>query len=128
MEQMEVLSFTFSNRKVNSAIYSNQQYLNEVIVFVLGERLILGPTDPYSVRENMHGYISSILDPLDLPMIEDIVDELEKHVTVISSDTTYAALYLSGECFLKYEYQQFNRFCKLMVYCDPYEFADPTSF
>lgn len=126
MEQMDILSFTFLNRKVVSAIYSNQQYLNEVIVFVLGEQLILGPTDRYTVRENMHGYLASILDPLDLPMIENIIDELQKHVDVISSDTTYGALYLSGECFLKYEYQQSIRYCKLMVYCDPIEFADPT--
>lgn len=124
MEYLDIVSFTFSTRKVHSAIYTDQSYLEEIIVFVLGEQLILGPTEPYEFRGRMYDYILSILDPLDIPMAEQIVSELKKRIDSISSELVYRSLYLSGECFLKYEYELHNRHSKLYVYGDTYEFSD----
>lgn len=125
MLPLDILSFTFLNKKIHSAMFTKQSHLHEVIVFVLGERLILGPTDSFTVRGNLAEYVVSILDPLDIHNSEAIIDELDKHVERVSCDPTYSSLYLSGECFLKYEYGLFKYTSKLMVYCDPHEF-EPT--
>lgn len=127
MQPLDILSFTFLNRKINSAVFTNQSHLNEIIVFVLGERLILGPSEEFGVRANLSDYILTVLDPLDVHASETIIDELEKQIDLVSCDPTYQALYLSGECFLKYEYTQFRRTCKLMLYCDPHEFTSTPS-
>lgn len=125
MQHIDITSLTFINRRVNSAIYTSQAFLNEIIIFALGERLIMGPTSIYSLHVEMHDYILSILDPLDVPLITTIIDEMEKIINSISSELVYSSFYLSGECFLKYEYDLHSRFSRLHVYQDTYDFKDP---
>lgn len=122
---LDIVSLTFVNNKVNSAIYTDQTFLQEIIVFILGEQLMLGPTDPFEIRGRMFDYLLQVLDPLDKPVAETIIAEIEKRVADLSSELTYRSLYLSGECFLKYEYELRHRFSKLYVYTDAHAFNDP---
>lgn len=122
---LDIVSLTFVNQRVNSAIYTNQTFLQEIIVFILGEKLMLGPTDPFEIRGRMFDYLLQVLDPLDRPVVETIIAEIEKRVADISSELAYRSLFLSGECFLKYEYELRHRFSKLYVYADAHAFNDP---
>lgn len=122
---LDIVSFTFHNQRINSAIYTDQTFLNEIIAFALGEQLIQGPTEPFEMRGRMFDYLLQILDPLDLPVSETIIEEIKKRLEQISSELSYRSLYLSGECFLKYEYELHSRFSKLYVYGDAHAFNDP---
>lgn len=124
MDFLDIISFTFKNRRINTAIYTDQTLLCEIIVFVLGEQLMNGPTEPYEFRGRMYDYILSMLDPLDVGMCETIIAELKERIDSISSELVYRSLYLSGECFLKYEYELHTKYSKLYVYGDTYEFND----
>ncbi|MFB6316902.1 hypothetical protein, partial [Escherichia coli] len=61
-------------------------------------------------------YIKSFLDPLDLQLIDFILDEVSKHVEEISSDHTYLSLLQTDEIYLKYDYSIGPKFSKLRIY------------
>lgn len=116
MDQQEVLTFTYPNPVFHHVRFTNKILLIEVVVFVLGENLYNGPTDRVEVRDSLYEYIKSFLDPLDLQLIDFILDEVSKHVEEISSDHTYLSLLQTDEIYLKYDYSIGPKFSKLRIY------------
>lgn len=113
---MEVISYTFKNPKVINAIYTSQNYLIEMITFMLGEKVIVGPNETPEFHNGMYDYLLSILDPLDIPSAQLIMDELDKHINHVADDYVFKCLHLSGEVFLKYDYDIQPRFSRLQFY------------
>lgn len=127
---MEVVSFTLRNPVINQAIHTKPIILHEIIVFILGEQLILGPTEKYAFDDRMLEYLVGSLDPLDkvgltneddnvtliyLEMI-DIVDKIQQ-------DYVYQSLLTSGEVFLKYDYEIGKQFSRIRLYTAGLEYG-----
>lgn len=115
---MEVITFSFKNKKINAAKFTEQWIFEEIVIFVLGEQLILGPTYKYEIRAELFTYITACLDQLDLHAVETIIREIELRVEELAFTQAYRSLLYGGEIFLKYDYQLGNRFSKLNVYSD----------
>lgn len=113
---MQVVSYTFKNPKIVNAIYSNQNYLVEIIAFMLGEKVIVGPNEEPEFHSDMYNYLLTILDPLDIPSAQLIMDEIEKHINHQTNDYVFRSLYLTGEVFLKYDYRIEPRFSRIQFY------------
>lgn len=113
---MEVVSYTFKNPKIVNAIYSNQNYLVEIIAFMLGEKVIVGPNEEPEFHSNMYDYLLTILDPLDISSANLIMDEIERHIKHLTGDYVFKSLHLTGEVFLKYDYRIEPRFSRIQFY------------
>ncbi|AEV89523.1 hypothetical protein OBP_086 [Pseudomonas phage OBP] len=132
METLEVVSFTLPNPRIVQAIHTKPIVLHEIVVFVLGKQLILGPTEKYSFDNRMLEYMVSCLDPLDKTSVVngddnvtliylELIDIIEK----IQQGYVYQSLLNGGEVYLKYDYDIGRRFSKIRLYTDTYEYGDP---
>lgn len=122
--QQEILVYNYRNRKVNSAIYTENVHLDEIVLYVLCEKLILGPSSDFELDDRMLEYLSACLHVLDQPNIQVIYAEIRKRVIEISSDFVYQSLLNSGELYMKYDYHCGKQFSKINLYpypTDPFE-------
>lgn len=113
---MQLVSYTFKNPKIVNAIYSEQNYLSEIIAFMLGEKVIVGPNEEPEFHSDMYSYLLTILDPLDIPSANLIMEEVEKHIKHFTNDYVFKGLHLTGEVFLKYDYRIEPRFSRIQFY------------
>lgn len=113
---MEIISYTFKNPVLNYPIYSKQDYLIEIVVFLLAEQVVLGPTAVVEFHGGMLDYVLTIIDPLDIPSANLIMDEINEKVAAITEDRIYQSLLSTGEVFLKYDYTITNKFSKIQFY------------
>lgn len=124
---MEVVSYTLPNPRIIQAIHTKPLVLHEIIVFVLGEQLILGPTEKYAFDDRMLEYLVSCLDPLDKVGRENGDDnvtliylELIDIIDKLQQDYVYRCLLNSGEVYLKYDYDIGKKYSKLRLYSDEF--------
>lgn len=121
--QTDIVSYTFRNVMIHTAIKTDCMQLNELIVYMLGEKLILGVEGECELNGVLLGYLYSCLHDLDKPNVEIIYNELRKRVEEIASDLTYQNLLGNGEFYLKYDYHLGNKFTRIQLYVDPSESA-----
>lgn len=120
---IEIVSFTYRNVKVHTAIHTHRIHIDELMVYILGEKLMLGSSEECELNGLLLQYLYSCLDILDKPNAGIIYDEIRKRVAEISSDMIYQSLLLSGEFYIKYDYHVSNKFSRIQLYVDPAERA-----
>lgn len=118
-----IVVYSYRNAPVHTARHTNRMYLDEIIGYILGEKLMLGIAAEYELDGLMLQYLSECLDILDRPNVEVIYDEIRKRVEDLSSDLVYQSLLLNGEFYLKYDYHIGKQFTRLQLYVDPSESA-----
>lgn len=118
-----IVVYSYRNAQVYTAKHTNRMHLDEIIAYILGEKLMLGMAAEYELDGRMLEYLSEALDILDRPVVEVIYDEIRKRVTELSSDLVYQSLLLNGEFYLKYDYHIGKKFTRLQLYVDPSESA-----
>jgi hypothetical protein len=121
--QMEIVSYTYRNVDIHTAAHTHRMHLDELIVYIMGEKLMLGVTGECELNGVLLGYLHSTLDILDKPNVEIIYAEIRKRVEELSTNLTYQSLLCSGEFYLKYDYHVSKQFTKIQLYVDPSETA-----
>lgn len=120
---MEIVSYTYRNVDIHTAAHTHRMQLDELIVYIMGEKLMLGVTGECELNGVLLGYLHSTLDILDKPNVEIIYAEIRKRVEELSANLTYQSLLCSGEFYLKYDYYVSKQFTKIQLYVDPSESA-----
>lgn len=121
---MEVIVYTLTNPIISRAIHTKPVILHEIIVFILGEQLILGPTEKYAFDDRMLEYLVSCLDPLDKVGIDGndnvtlIYTELNNIVERLQQDYVFKSLMSGGEVYLKYDYEIGRKFSRIRLFSD----------
>lgn len=114
----DILTFTYRNKTVYSAIDTEPFYFNDMIAYLLSERLLEGPIAPLEFDNRMLNYLVSCLGELDKPSAEVIYAEMKKRVMEVSQDLVYLSLLTSGEFYLKYDYDFNDHFTRIRLYLD----------
>lgn len=121
--QTNIVSYTFCNTVIHTAMKTDSMHLNELIVYMLGEKLILGIEGEAELNGVLLEYLYSCLHPLDKPNVEVIYNEIRKRVEELSSELVYQNLLVNGEFYLKYDYYLGKNFTRIQLYVDPSESA-----
>lgn len=120
---LDILSYSYRNKTVHTAIHTNRYYINEIIVYLLGEKLMIGPNEDLEFDRSMVQYLDACLNPEDRPNSFVIYEEIKKRVGEISSDYVYQSLLTNGEQYFKYDYHLDGQFTRIQLYVDPQEDA-----
>ncbi len=118
-----IVSYTYPNVKTHLAMFTDHAHINEVIAYMLGERIMLGLAWEGELDVGVPQYLAQCLDPLDLPLLDKIYEKIKAAVERISADYVFQALETSGELYLKYDYHVGKNFSRLQFYVDPSESA-----
>ncbi|QYN80009.1 hypothetical protein PQD71_gp116 [Kosakonia phage Kc263] len=116
MEKQEILTFSYKNKKILTAVDTDPCHFNDMIAYMVSERLLEGPTAPLEFDNQMLAYMVSCLGELDKPSALIIYEEMRKRVTEISEDPIYYSLLVSGEFYLKYDYEFNADFTRIRLY------------
>lgn len=119
--QPDIVTYTYLSPKINTARHTDRMYLDELIVYILGERLMQGMSDSCELDGTLLQYLHSCLDILDKPNVGIIYDEIRRRVESLSADYVYQSLLSSGEFYLKYDYRLSRKITRLQIYVDPSE-------
>lgn len=114
----DTVVYTYLNRHIYSAVDTPAVHFNDMIAYLLSERLIEGPTAPLEFDNRMLNYMVSCLGELDKPIAEVIYEEMRRRVAEVTQDLVYQALLTSGEFYLKYDYDFNEQFTKIRLYVD----------
>lgn len=114
--KQEILVFSYKNKKIYSAIDTPSNIFNDIIAYMVAERLLEGPTAPVEFGNQMLNYMVTCLGELDKDSALIIYDELRKRVNEIGEDPVYHSLLHSGEFYLKYDYQFSDDYTRIRLY------------
>jgi len=120
---VEIVSYTYPNVNTHLAVFTDSAPIDEIIAYMLGERVILGLAWECELDVGVPQYLAQCLDPLDLPLCNQIYEKIKANVEQIASDYIYQSLTFSGELYLKYDYHIGKKFSRLQFYVDPSESA-----
>lgn len=121
--QNQIVSYTYRNPEIHTAIHTSRVYLDELMAYILGEKLILGIEGECELNGVLLDYLYSTLHILDKPNVNIIYTEIRRRAEEIASDYVYQNLLLNGEFYLKYDYHLGKKFTRLQLYVDPSEAA-----
>lgn len=114
----DIVTFTYPNKPIYTAVDTAAFYFNDMIAYLLSERLLEGPTAPLEFDNRMMAYMVSCLGVLDKPSAEIIYAEMRKRVQEVTQDLVYQSLLTSGEFYLKYDYHFNEQFTRIRLYVD----------
>lgn len=121
--QNQIVSYTYLNPKIHTAINTSHLYLDELMAYMLGEKLILGIEGECELNGVLLDYLYSTLHILDKPNVNIIYTEIRKRAEEITADYIYQSLLVNGEFYLKYDYYLGKKFTQLQLYVDTSETA-----
>jgi hypothetical protein len=96
-------------------------HLDELIVYIMAEKLMLGMSAECELNGVLLQYLHSTLDILDKPNVDIIYSEIRRRVEELSVNPVYQSLLTSGEFYLKYDYHVSKQFTRIQLYVDPSE-------
>lgn len=114
----DIVTFTYHNKPIHTAVDTPAFYFNDMIAYLLSERLIEGPTVPLEFDNRMMNYMVSCLGELDKPSAEIIYNEMRKRVQEVTDDLVYQSLLTGGELFLKYDYDFNEQFTRIRLFAN----------
>lgn len=122
----EALIYSYKNVPVHTAAHTEKLLINEVIAYILCEKLLSGYTVPddilainnQGIEYEYSSVLTQCLHELDLPNLIVIYEEIKKRVEEISSDIVYQSLLTNGELYIKYDYRLGRSFTQLTLYPD----------
>lgn len=120
---MEIVTYRYQNKKFNTVLKSDILAINEIIAYVLSEKLILKGEGDFELDDRMLNYLSTCLGPLDKPNLNIIYNEIKQRVKEIASDYTYQCLLLGDDFYIKYDYWYDHNFSRINLYSDNAEKA-----
>lgn len=120
---LEIVSYNYPNVSTHLAVFTDPAHINEIVAYMLGERVMLGLAWESELDVGVPQYLAQCLDPLDLPLCNLIYEKIKANVEGIATDYIFQSLAFSGELYLKYDYYVGKKFSRLQFYVDPSESA-----
>ena len=117
---LEVISHHFLLPRLYKPVFTPQAVLNEWLVFALGQCVIENTycRGPYCFMSNAFDSILETIDPDDIDIINEIIEELQEQHELLFSDHVFQSICFNNLEFYKFSYELYPTSGRILFHVD----------
>ena len=116
--KMEVISHHFLLPRLYKPVFTPQSVLNEWLVFALGQCIIDCRGSSFCFMSNAFDGIMESIDPDDVCIINEIIEELQQQHEILFSDPVFQSICFSDLEFYKFSYELYPTSGRILFHVD----------
>ena len=116
--KMEVISHHFLLPRLYTPVFTPQSVLNEWLVFALGQCVIDCRGSSFCFMSNAFDGIMESIDPDDVDIINEIIEELQEQHEILFSDPVFQSICFSDLEFYKFSYELYPTSGRILFHVD----------
>ena len=116
--KMEVISHHFLLPRLYKPVFTPQSVLNEWLVFALGQCIIDCRGSSFCFMSNAFDGIMESIDPDDVCIINEIIEELQEQHEILFSDPIFQSICFSDLEFYKFSYELYPTSGRILFHVD----------
>lgn len=116
--KMEVISHHFLLPRLYKPVFTPQSVLNEWLVFALGQCVIDCRGSSFCFMSNAFDGIMESIDPDDVCIINEIIEELQEQHEILFSDPIFQSICFSDLEFYKFSYEMYSTSGRILFHVD----------
>ena len=116
--KMEVISHHFLLPRLYKPVFTPQSVLNEWLVFALGQCIIDCRGSSFCFMSNAFDGIMESIDPEDVCIINEIIEELQQQHEILFSDPVFQSICFSDLEFYKFSYELYPTSGRILFHVD----------
>ena len=116
--KMEVISHHFLLPRLYKPVFTPQSVLNEWLVFALGQCIIDCRGSSFCFMSNAFDGIMESIDPDDVCIINEIIEELQEQHEILFSDPVFQSICFSDLEFYKFSYELYPTSGRILFHVD----------
>lgn len=116
--KMEVISHHFLLPRLYKPVFTPQSVLNEWLVFALGQCIIDCRSSSFCFMSNAFDGIMESIDPDDVCVITEIIEELQEQHEILFSDPVFQSICFSDLEFYKFSYEMYSTSGRILFHVD----------
>lgn len=116
--KMEVISHHFLLPRLYKPVFTPQSVLNEWLVFALGQCVIDCRGSSFCFMSNAFDGIMESIDPDDVDIINEIIEELQEQHEILFSDPVFQSICFSDLEFYKFSYEMYSTSGRILFHVD----------
>lgn len=117
---LEVISHHFLLPRLYKPVFTPQAVLNEWLVFALGQCVIENTycRGPFCFMSSAFDSILETIDPGDIDIINEIIEELQEQHELLFSDHVFQSICFSNLEFYKFSYELYSTSGRILFHVD----------
>lgn len=116
--KIEVISHHFLLPRLYKPVFTPQTVLNEWLVFALGQCIIDCRGSSFCFMSNAFDGIMESIDPDDVDIINEIIEELQQQHEILFSDPVFQSICFSDLEFYKFSYELYPTSGRILFHVD----------